>query len=510
MREVELKFGLTDAAAGAVESALRRHGAMAAVLTSHYWDTPERHLARAGLSLRLRNTGARWEQTLKGAGPTPAERLEDSVPRPGTWDDTGPSPELALHAADPAAARLLDKALPRRKGARAPAPALGLAYTSRIERLALTLVLADAEVEVAFDRGAIEAGERSLPVREVEIELKRGDVAALLALARANVDAHGMWLSTLTKSARGSRLALAGEPEAAKATAPRLDRSSNGAALFRAIVASCIEQVLANASPLAAADCADEVVHQLRVGIRRLRTASRELGAWRGALGVEWEAPMAELFHAFGAYRDRKTVAARIEQRLAAVGSPNPALQAPVASASGDPVDPVSMARRSSFQHALLDVLAFLMLPAERSDAAQRPDELGVDDIAPACEIGARLDKLHARLQRDARRFEELDPSARHAVRKRLKRLRYLAELVGPLYERARVRRFLRALEPAQDELGRLMDLVVAARLAREVVEGGQTRGWFNVGWLQAQVPRAIERSGRALRKTADAKPFWD
>ena len=502
MSEIELKFGLTDAAAGAVESALRRHGASAAVLTSHYWDTAGRHLARAGLSLRLRSSGGRWEQTLKAAGPTPAERFEETVPRPGDWDDTGPAPELALHPADQPAARLLDRAL---RGPKASAaPALERAYTSVVDRLALTIELNGAEVEVAFDRGAIVAGERSLPVREVEIELKRGDAGALLALARANVDVHGMWLSTLTKSARGSRLARAVEPQAAKATAPRLERRANGAALFRAIVASCIEQVLANASLLAAGQCDDEVVHQLRVGIRRLRTAARELGAWRGALGAEWEAPMAEVFRALGAYRDRKTVAARVEQRLAAAGSPDPALQP--GSPADDALAPTTLARGRSFQHALLDVLAFVMLPADADDAS---DAIGAADSAPDKTIGQRLDKLRARLQGDGRRFEELDPSARHAVRKRLKRLRYLAELVAPLYPRARVRRFLSALEPAQDELGNYMDLLVAARLAREAVEGGDARGWFNVGWLQAQVPRAVERSGRALRKAADARPFW-
>ena len=128
----------------------------------------------------------------------------------------------------------------------------------------------------------------------------------------------------------------------------------------------------------------------------------------------------------------------------------------------------------------------------------------------PRRTIGQRLAKLHARLKRDAKRFEGLDPSARHGVRKRLKRLRYLAELVGPLYKTARVRRFLRSLEPAQDELGNYMDLVVAVRLAREVIEGGDAQVWFDVGWLQAQVPHAVEQSGRALRRAAEAKPFWD
>ena len=85
---------------------------------------------------------------------------------------------------------------------------------------------------------------------------------------------------------------------------------------------SCLDQVLANASLLADGNADDEVVHQLRVGIRRLRTARRELGAWRGAFDDGWVAPAADVFRKLGDYRDRRTVAASMQQQLAAAGSP--------------------------------------------------------------------------------------------------------------------------------------------------------------------------------------------
>ena len=49
------------------------------------------------------------------------------------------------------------------------------------------------------------------------------------------------------------------------------------------VLASCLEQVLGNASEIAAGSSGDEHVHQLRVGIRRWRTASRDTR--RAALG---------------------------------------------------------------------------------------------------------------------------------------------------------------------------------------------------------------------------------
>jgi inorganic triphosphatase YgiF len=52
--------------------------------------------------------------------------------------------------------------------------------------------------------------------------------------------------------------------------------------------------------------------------------------------------------------------------------------------------------------------------------------------------LGSRLEKLHSQVGKDGRRFQQLDVVSQHRVRKRLKRLRYLAEFVAPLLPRAR------------------------------------------------------------------------
>ena len=534
MSEIELKFGVPEEAVVAIERALRRRGGRARAIESHYWDSADRRLAKAGMSLRLRKSGGRWEQTVKAAGPSPAERLEETVPRPGRWGADGPPPDLALHAGTPAKAVLVAALAPRR-GIVTP---LVPVYVSVIKRLALEIDSNGTRIEVALDRGTIRAGDRSQPVCEVEVELKDGDVAELVEVARAGVDAHGLWLSTTSKAARGDRLAHPVDaPRALKARPAQLDDGVSGDEIFRAVVRSCLDQVLANASVVADDELDDEAIHQLRVGVRRMRTAWRELAAWRGSLAAGWEAPAAELFRALGTYRDRRTIATAMQRLLADAGSPGPALRA---EATGDDVDPLTWVRGRPFQHALLDVLAFLLAPApappRAPDLADKavlaPGNAPAPEAAPAPlpppvgagrdsdpdadatarptrVIGAHLAKLHARLKRDARRFPKLDELERHGVRKRLKRLRYLGELVGPLYRGGRVERFLEQLEPAQDELGHYMDLVVALRLAHDVIDSGDARGWFNVGWLKAQLPRAVARSAKSLRRVAAARPFW-
>jgi inorganic triphosphatase YgiF len=301
-------------------------------------------------------------------------------------------------------------------------------HRSVVTRLAACVEARGAEIEIALDRGAVIAGEKSSTVCELEAELKHGDVAALFAFGHDTIETHGLWLSTIAKSTRGERLSGRSDaPRAAKAKPARLRGSASGEAIFRAVMRSCLDQVLANASVLAEGEIDDEVVHQLRIGIRRMRTAWRELGEWRGPLAPGWEAPAAGVFRALGEYRDTKTVAASMRERLAAAGSPVPALQLP-GQVPGD--EPVAIVRGRPFQHALLDVLAFVS-PANPEAAHRTPDPAsGGGRVEPERTIEAHLDKLHARLKRDARRFERLDEPARHGVRKRLKRLRYLSELV--------------------------------------------------------------------------------
>ena len=499
MSETELKFGVPERAVAQLDDRLRQLGGRAQAIESHYWDSADRRLAGRGLSLRLRKAGGRWEQTLKAPGSTPVERLEETVSRPGRWAADGPPPEPALFAGS-RAGKQLERALAGGK----KAAVLERVHASIVTRRAVHVAIGGAEIELALDRGAIAAGSRSLALCELEAELKHGDVAGLIAFARTSVDAHGVWLSTITKAARGDRLATGDAgPRAVKARPPALDKRQGGEAIFRAMLRSCLDQVLANASVLAAGDVDDDVVHQLRVGIRRLRTASRELGAWQGALGPGWEAPMVQVFRELGDYRNRRTVARTMHERLVAAGSPAPTIGLATKLASSDPVRSV---RSAPFQHALLDLLAFLLEPARlppRDTSRADPGE------ARRRTIAGRLDKLHARLTRDAHRFEHLAEAERHRARKRLKRLRYLSELVAPLYRRGRFRSFVEHVEPAQDELGRYMDLLVATDLARETAEGSEPRAWFDVGWLTAQMPRAVERCGSALNRITSARPFW-
>ena len=493
--ETELKFAVDAGAAVALESALRKRGATLRTIRSRYFDTEDARLAEAHLSLRLRKAGGVWEQTLKAPGPSAIEREEESVPRPGKWGTAGPEVDPALHAKT-RAGKALDAAL--RGPERAPRTLLPV-HESVIKRLALDVEAGGASIEVAFDRGTIRAGLKSAPICEIEYELKAGRPAALIACAKADQVTHGLWLRTVSKAQRADRLARgidAGPP--VKDAPLRISADADGSALYRAIVAACLAQIIGNAAEIGEGVADGELVHQLRIGIRRLRTAARELAALAGTADPSWEPALIAAFRALGRYRDGRTVAPVIEARLQAAGAPRPSVRP----ASGDLPDPVAVVRDAAFQSALLDLLALtLETDPHASDVPAHAEATRL--------IVERLARLRRQLRRDAKRFEQLDEDGQHRVRKRLKRLRYLTEMVAPLHARRRVKAYLDALKPAQDAIGEHVDLLSSRRAARTVSEVDDPKAWFNVGWLSAEIAHSARRARKSLGQAGKTPAFW-
>jgi triphosphatase len=492
-RETELAFAVAAERVERIVEQLERAGASAQDLETHYVDTPERHLAHAGVALRLRRSSKGWEQTLKASPNGRFDRLEETVSL--AHDGDAPPP------ADPGLHRGSEGESILRVALETSDPSqLAISHATRVQRLSGVLEVDGTCVEVAFDRGEVVAGDRSAPICELELELVSGDARALVELARRTIEEHGVWLLSESKGERGDRLrhgdSVAGS-RAVKSKQPALKASMDAHRRLQAIVASVATPMLANAGALAAGDRSDEVVHQLRVSIRRFRTVSRELGWMSPTFERRWEDPLADVFRVLGAWRDRDSVAAGLATPLADAGSPAPVLR-PTSGPAGDPVD---LARSEAFQTALMDVLAFTLPSAapEGEPTVQEAER----------RLRKRLTKLHGELEVAAGYFAEIDEVARHRVRKRLKRLRYLAEAIAPLHSRRRVDRYLARLEPAQDALGEHMDLVVALGMAEQAVGSGQSEAWFNVGWVRANLPSTVKRCQKALGKASGASPFW-
>ncbi|WP_235578244.1 CYTH and CHAD domain-containing protein [Pseudorhodoferax sp. Leaf267] len=497
--EIEFKFQVPAERLEAVEAAMLGASSTRTHLQARYYDTEGGDLAAHGVVLRLRKEGRNWVQTAKAAGEGPLHRLEHNV-------DLGPARKSQPLAALPArhAGTPVGERLARALGAQ-PAPLVEV-YATDIWRIARHEQFADSTVELALDQGRVLApsadgsGERSAQVCELELELVDGNVDDLATLARLWAERHGLWFSTVSKSERGMRLALGQSTRpAVKASAPRLDENGgfpDGPTLQRAVVAACLAQILPNASEIAAGSLDAAQIHQARVGLRRLRTALRELQPLGAGLDEAWLPALVRTFRALGATRDRQQLVDKMQPRLVAAGGPVltlPEDTTPQAS-------PGEAVRASDFQAALVGLIGFAATPRAAPGASPKQTRRI---------LRTRLSKLHAQLLRDGHAFEALPPDAQHRARKRLKRLRYLAEFVGAAFGDRRAARYTDALSPVQDVLGAYYDEVVAQEAYRAAADR-EPRAWFAVGWLLARQSAHARECGEALKSIAEARKFWN
>lgn len=292
--EVELKFHIPPQRLAALRRAVATATAERIALAAVYVDTPAQDLARARGALRLRREGEAWVQTLKAEGRGPLERLEHEVTlAPGV----PPVIDPARHAGTPAGDWLA------RTLAGAAAPPLVERYATRVERTRRLVRSGGALLELALDEGELSAadGARRLPVCELEIELKRGEPAALLALAARWAERFGLLLDSRSKSERGHALAegLAASPPV-RARTPTL--------------ADALRQALGNASVLAeGASGSGTAGHRegLREGLRRLRAVLAADDARQPALQALADAAATDAAAALAA-----CLATRATQRL--------------------------------------------------------------------------------------------------------------------------------------------------------------------------------------------------
>ncbi len=458
-----------------------------------YLDTLDRRLAQVGIAWRLRREGRRWVQTLKAQGASPLERFEHEVVRPhATFDPT-------LHGDTPAGDRLL-KVLDQ---ARADGAEPGERFRTQVRRTARRVRTRGAVVEIAFDEGRLVAGEESRRILEIEFELVSGSALAMLALAERWRQRFGLLYDPRSKAEQGDRLAC-GEPIAAlrRSARPKYGEHATATEAFAAVLDECLAQASRNAMGLIVGDPQQrtEHVHQLRVGIRRLRSALRSFESWVPEPPDHLVEGLRLLFTTLGLSRDNAVLGSGVMAELAAAGAP--ALQKPPGLAAPDPA---LVVRHTATQRLLLDWIAWRV--------ALQTAPIDVQRFEPPCEphslqrsAARRLRRWHARLTADWQAFDQLDDTELHALRKRIKRQRYAVEFFAPLLRRRQVERYLGALTAIQDRMGELNDVFVA-RGRYQALATPDPGAWFALGWLAARIAELRELAKAELERLANTDP---
>lgn len=482
--EIELKFDVPAQA----HAALRRLQPLRATrpasnrVHSIYFDTPGFELREHAMSLRLRKVGKRWVQGLKagrsGAGGLHA-REEWEVERPDATLD------LSVFAQ-----------LPKLK------ESLGEIFVVDFMRTRWTLEPSPGNrIEVALDRGKVSREGSEEALSEVEIESLAGDPAAVFDLAEELLDGAPLRPSAITKAQRGYRLARGERPQPAKAREVHLDPGMSIAHAAQVIIASAVEHLQANdGGVLQSQD--PEYLHQLRVALRRLRSAMR---TFRGVLDASFEAQMRDelkwLSALTGPARDWDVLATQtVPALLEAFGK----AQLPRAAALG------CAARRRDTLQELRSAIAspryarLILGFARHLSCAAKQDPSAGTALRPFAERVVR--KRCRKLLPGLREASALSSAERHALRLEAKRLRYAAEGLSSLFRHKRMRRFTEALSEIQEDLGRANDAAVGQRLLAELPLPNAF-AQFARGWLAARGQCAtdgLERPGKQFARRCE------
>lgn len=489
MTEIELKLHVPSDALAPLVARLRALGARTVRLRTAYFDTPDALLARHGLAWRIRREGRHWVQTLKsGDG---LIREEHEVPVPGQSTDW-PTPELDRHRGSAAGARLetlLD---------RSDQPVIER-FRTDFSRLSAPLRTRRGWIELSLDRGSIQAGEHMTPLCELEIELIRGSPRAVTEVAAMMIRRYSLWIDLRSKAQRGHLLA-AGLVQApvrrADSCMLRPDMTMGDA--WQAVARQCVTPILAQASQIAAPEGHDaEHLHQIRVGLRRYRTALR-LFQHIVPNAPQRSERAGELARQLGARRDRDVMAQTLWPALTQVNAPLVMLPE-----TAEPYDPASIMRSGAHQVELLRLIEFSELPFDRA-----LDEPGQAPIGLFERLSAALEDGWRSIRRKAKRFDELSDADRHRLRRQIKRLRYGLEFCTNLFQARRLRTMSRALAQAQQALGDYNDTCVALTRYRTLAQD-DPRAWFAAGWLAARRPERLEYCRTTLAALRDVPRAW-
>ena len=509
-REVELKLEVPPRAIGRLKRlrALHRNGrTQEKDLVSVYFDTAEHTLRRHGMSLRVRHIGDKRVQTVKANGHCAAGLFSRSE-----WEKRidGDTPDLR------AASRTALGAVMSRKLARALKPV----FETQVHRTVVPLNGGASRIELTLDRGEVRLGRKSAPISEVELELKRGRPADLFAVARKVAATVPARFALRSKADRGYALAD-GEPAAAvRAQEITLDPAMSTGAAFHAIALGCLHHLAAN-EPAVRGQHA-EGVHQMRVGLRRLRAA---IAVFADLLDDD-ETPRikAELKWLTGELGPARDLDVYLTGNIKPLQRTLPgkrgleALQGDLDANRSAAFARASRAVESARYRALvLDTLGWI----EGGTWTASDDELiKARRRRSACDFAREeLTRRLRKVSRKAKRLGKLDARRRHKLRIGIKKLRYAGDFFATLFAgrkaKKRLRRFARELKRLQDRLGALNDIAVHQRLAGKYVGGRGRRRQraFAIGLVsgreQSRIDPLREAAAQAADRFAQVRPFW-
>lgn len=294
---------------------------------------------------------------------------------------------------------------------------------------------------------------------------------------------------------------------------------------FRLTLVQCRWHIAANMA--ATVETRDvEALHQLRVGLRRLRVALVSFGG-------EFRTPQSEaiklrakvLAYELAPARDLDVFTSELLEPAASANGSREAFAVLRARAEA--------ARKTAWNGAVAQIRGprFRMFMADLADVTDRgvwsfshPPGKGASKNIVALEMPAQqvAERMLAQRLRQAskraKRLANLSTAERHELRIALKKLRYTAEFFAPFFHQSDVKKFVSRLSRMQDVLGALNDVAVAQKILESLIsteEPGDPHSDISFvagvvyGWHLKRAAHDWRDAVKRWKGFADAREFW-
>ena len=502
--ETELKLRITpeNLAMLRKHALLKAHQAARPVtqrLYNIYYDTRKLDLYQSGMALRLRHAGRQWLQTLKGGG-----SVKTGLHQRNEWEVRVQRPALDFSFPDAAE---WDKHLPpllRKK--------LQPVFVTDFSRTSRILDYQGAQIELCVDQGEVRTEQRSMPICELELELKSGATLRLFELALALLEIVPFELESVSKAEQGYRLlsGYAGHP--AKFAAPVPARTDTLADMLKMLIWSCLQHFQNNLGGAMIGDDA-EYLHQMRVALRRLRVVLRmaEKLSFDGQL-AELIGATAVMCVALGRMREWDVFIAETVQPMCKRMAGHGGLQALLAESERHRASCYAALRSDAQVRERQRLLLRFAIWLDGADWQQKGGQQQTEAAQQAQDFATRrLNKLAKRFASSGQQLSTADAARLHELRILAKKLRYSAESFAALYDIKKAGPYLATLSAVQDVLGQINDIAVAHRLLDELAENAALAEAVVLakGWIAHELSGLLTALRKSMQNFNIQTAFW-
>ena len=469
------------------------------LITSLYYDSPDRKLHHDGLSLCVEQHDARRVQIL---------RRMDPAAYNSQWRDiiTSDGPDTSAPQTGARLRGLIDNELRP-------------LCSTRIRRTCLTLGVKPAvEITATLDEGEVSTvvGGSTEPLCDLDLAMTEGDPAVLFDVALQLVDAAPVRIKTHGNAERGYRL-LGGAIEAVTAEPLTLGPSMTVETVLRTTCRECLWHLLHNEGAALAGNA--EAIHQMRVAVRRLRAVLAAVRSMLPAEQYEWLKDELKWFaSSLGPARDWDVFAMSLLAPVRTVPQTGSDLEN-LAEAAKQRQQAAYEAARTAigsprYTEAMLKTVRWFETYGWRDQRVSEHSALLFSSIAAIAP--SLIERRWRQAMKRCKHFAGLSQDERHRVRIALKNLRYMIEFLGSLFDAGSVKALMKRLKGLQEDLGHLNDVRTAQGLIRELVrsaehdinEVGHAAGVV-IGWHLRELTNVETKLNEDVRRFRKTKPFW-